>query len=186
MLPVDGLHLSGNVASMILRDATPEDATAIAQLGAEAFCAAFAHLYCEEDLSGFLAASHSPAKAAAEIANPGMRIRLAVEESGKLIGFCKLVLACGWPEHARAEKVIELKQLYTDPATTGRGIGAALMEWALDEARQQDAGEVQLSVYSDNHGAQRFYARYGFEKLADIHFMVGAQRDEEFLFARVL
>lgn len=45
---------------------------------------------------------------------------------------------------------------------------------------------MQLSVYSDNPGAQRFYARYGFAKVADIHFMVGNQRDEEFLFAKVL
>jgi ribosomal protein S18 acetylase RimI-like enzyme len=171
---------------MILRDAMPEDATAIAKLGAEAFCAAFAHLYCEEDLSGFLAASHSPAKAAAEITDPGMRVKLAVGAGGELLGFCKLVLVCSWPEYARADSVIELKQLYTDPGATGRGIGAALMDWAIACGAEREAGEIQLSVYSDNHGAQRFYARYGFEKIADIHFMVGQQRDEEFLFAKLL
>lgn len=171
---------------MILRDATPEDAPAIAALGREAFCAAFAHLYRAEDLEGFLAQNHAPAKAAAEIADPAMRVHLALGEDGKLLGFCKLVLACGWPEHARAERVIELKQLYTDPAATGRGNGAALMDWALSLARAQAAGEMQLSVWSGNHGAQRFYARYGFEKRADIHFMVGQQRDEEFLFACLL
>ena len=69
---------------------------------------------------------------------------------------------------------------------TGRGIGAALMDWALAQAAVEQAGEVQLSVYAENHGAQRFYSRYGFEKIADIHFMVGQQRDEEFLFARLL
>lgn len=171
---------------MILRDALPEDAPAVAALGREAFCAAFAHLYCAQDLDGFLAASHSPAKAAVEIADPAMRVHLAIGEDGALLGFCKLVLACGWPDHARAERVIELKQLYTDPAATGRGIGAALMEWALAQAATEKAGEMQLSVWSENDGAQRFYARYGFEKMADIHFMVGQQRDEEFLFARLL
>ena len=171
---------------MILRDALPEDANAVAALGREAFCAAFAHLYQAEDLDGFLAASHSPAKAAAEIADPAMRVKLAVDEGGALLGFCKLVMACGWPDHARADRVIELKQLYTDPSVTGRGIGAALMDWALAQAAVEQAGEVQLSVYAENHGAQRFYSRYGFEKIADIHFMVGQQRDEEFLFARLL
>lgn len=171
---------------MILRDALPEDAPAIAALGQQAFCAAFAHLYNAQDLADFLASSHSPAKAAAEIADSAMRVHLALGTDGALLGFCKLVLACGWPEHARGKRVIELKQLYTDPATTGRGIGAALMEWALGTARVQDAGEMQLSVWAENHGAQRFYGRYGFAKVADIHFMVGAQRDEEFLFARLL
>lgn len=171
---------------MILRDAAPEDAARVAALGKEAFCAAFAHLYGDEDLSTFLAASHTPAVVAKQIADPDMRIQLALNDDGKLLGFCKLVLACGWPEHVRAAPAIELKQLYTDPAATGRGLGAALMDWALAEAVARGAGEMQLSVWSENLGAQRFYARYGFAKMADIHFLVGNQRDEEFLFAKVL
>ena len=48
------------------------------------------------------------------------------------------------------------------------------------------ADEIQLSVWSGNDGAQRFYRRYGFEKVADIDFWVGQQRDEEHLFAKML
>ena len=48
------------------------------------------------------------------------------------------------------------------------------------------ADEMQLSVWSGNHGAQRFYARYGFEKVADVHFWVGAHRDDEFLLSLML
>jgi ribosomal protein S18 acetylase RimI-like enzyme len=65
---------------------------------------------------------------------------------------------------------------------TGSGIGAALMEWALGEARERGADAIQLSVYSENFGAQRFYQRYGFTKIADIGFWVGEQRDAEFLY----
>ena len=171
--------------ALTLRDAGPEDAPALAALGTSAFCAAFGHLYHEDDLSTFLAQSHSPAKVQAELADSAMKVKVAVE-GGELLGFCKLVLACGWPDHARAGNAIELKQLYTDPAATGRGIGAALMDWALEEAAARGADEMQLSVWSENAGAQRFYARYGFEKIADIHFMVGRQRDEEYLFAKLL
>ena len=56
------------------------------------------------------------------------------------------------------------------------------MDWALGEARALDADAVQLSVWAENHAAQRFYARYGFGKIADIDFYVGSHRDEEFLF----
>lgn len=171
---------------MDLRLALPDDAEALAELGRRSFCDKFAHLYRPEDLAAFLAQAHAPEKVAAEIADPAMRIMLACDEAGELAGFCKLALRCGWPEHARAASAIELKQLYTDPARTGRGIGARLMDWALDAAREHGAGEIQLSVFSDNPGAQKFYARYGFEKVADIHFMVGAQRDAEFLYARLV
>ena len=103
-----------------------------------------------------------------------------------MVGFCKLVMACGWPEHLRGTRAIELKQLYLEPALLGGGIGKRLMDWALAEARDDGADEMQLSVWSGNDGAQRFYARYGFEKVADIEFWVGNQCDEEFLYARIL
>ncbi len=170
---------------MELRKATPGDAAALAELGARSFVVKFGHLYTSEDLSTFLAESHTEAKVAKEIADPQMRVMLA-EHGGKLLGYCKLIMACGWPEHVRGQRAIELKQLYTDPEATGQGIGARLMDWALEEAAAFGADEIQLSVYSDNPGAQKFYRRYGFEKVADIHFMVGEQRDEEFLFAKVL
>lgn len=170
---------------MILRAATADDTAALAQLGAHSFTEKFGHLYRAENLAGHLAEAHSPAKVAKEIMDPGMRVMLA-EEGGRLLGYCKLVMACGWPEHAQGRRVIELKQLYTHPDAVGQGIGGKLMDWALEEARAFGADEIQLSVYSDNPGAQRFYARYDFSKIADIHFIVGDQRDEEFLFSRRL
>ena len=170
---------------MDLRPALAADAASLAELGARSFTVKFGHLYRPEDLASFLADSHGEAKVAKEIADPAMRIMLA-QDGERLLGYCKLVMACGWPEYARGDRVIELKQLYTDPEATGQGIGARLMDWAMEEARRFAADEIQLSVWSENFGAQKFYARYGFGKLADIHFMVGQQRDEEFLFARVL
>ena len=73
-------------------------------------------------------------------------------------------------------------------ATAGPGHGMRRKAGyrSLDEARSRGADEMQLSVWSGNDGAQRFYARYGFAKVADIYFMVGKQADEEFLFARML
>jgi ribosomal protein S18 acetylase RimI-like enzyme len=170
---------------MILRAATSADIPALSRLGIDSFVATFGHLYRPEDLTAFLDEAHSTAAIAAELADPTRLYRLA-EADGTLVGYCKLGLVCGFPEHARGRKVIELKQLYTDPARTGEGIGARLMDWALAEARGRGADEMQLSVWCDNAGAQRFYARYGFAKVADVTFRVGAQIDHEFLFARML
>ncbi|MEO6092256.1 MAG: GNAT family N-acetyltransferase [Novosphingobium sp.] len=168
-----------------LRPATASDAEALAAFGARAFVAKFGTLYASEDLATHLRKAHSPAAVAAEIASPAMRIALA-ERDGALTGYCKLVLRGGWPEHARGLRPIELKQLYTDPALTGLGIGSALTRWAFVTARECGADEIQLSVWSGNHDAQRFYARHGFVKLADVGFWVGDQRDEEYLFSKLL
>ena len=170
---------------MILRPALPADAAALAALGRDSFVAKFGDMYRPQDLAAFLAETHAEGVVVREIVKPLVRYRLA-ERDGALAGYCKLGLACGWPEHARGRHAIELKQLYTAPGATGGGIGSALMDWALDEAHAKGADEVQLSVWSGNTGAQRFYERYGFAKVADIHFWVGEQRDDEFLFARMI
>lgn len=173
------------MTALILRSAVPADVAALSALGRDSFVAKFGDMYRAEDLHSFLEQVYAPTAVAADMEDPQQLYRL-VERGGQLAGYCKLGLAGGWPEHARGRQLIELKQLYTDPALTGHGIGAALMDWALDQARARGADEIHLSVWSGNHGAQKFYARYGFAKLADITFMVGEQQDEEFLFARML
>lgn len=165
---------------MILRPAAPADIPALAQLGIASFVAKFGHLYQPQDLASFLDAAFAPVAITAELTDP-QRLYCLAETQGQLAGYCKLGLTCGFPEHARGTAVIELKQLYTDPKLTGQGIGAALMDWALTEARNGGADEIQLSVWSGNDGAQRFYARYGFVHVADVTFRVGSQLDDEFL-----
>jgi ribosomal protein S18 acetylase RimI-like enzyme len=168
-----------------LRPMLVADIPALARLGRESFVAKFGTLYRPEDLAAFLEGTHSDAAVAAEFADPNKRYCLA-ERDGALVGYCKISLVCGWPEYARGASAIELKQLYTAPELSGQGLGAALMDWALALGREHQAEEIQLSVWSGNDGAQRFYARYGFVKVADITFRVGEQLDEEFLFSLLL
>jgi ribosomal protein S18 acetylase RimI-like enzyme len=112
-------------------------------------------------------------------------VQLAIDDQG-IAGFCKMNLSPGWPEHARASNPVQLSQLYVDPMRTGQAIGARLMDWALDLAREHGADEIQLSVWSENFGGQRFYQRYGFVKVADIDFWVTNHRDDEHLYSLLL
>lgn len=166
---------------MILRPATLADAPALAKLGAETFIAAFGQLYTPEDLTAFLAQVHAPGPVAEEIAGKECTHCLA-EDEGRLVAYCKLRYPSHYADISGARDPIELGQLYALPGYTGHGIGAQLMEWALAHARTQGHDAVLLSVYSENYGAQRFYQRYGFAKIADITFQVGEQLDPEFLY----
>jgi ribosomal protein S18 acetylase RimI-like enzyme len=170
--------------ALILRPATKADIPALSRLAIDAFVAKFGPLYSEADLNTFLTESLSEPAIGAELANPDRVYRLA-ERDGVLLGYCKIGLTCGFPDHARGERVMELKQLYTAPDATGLGIGGKLMDWAMTEFAARGADEVQISVYAYNDGGHRFYRRYGFDKVADITFRVGEQLDEEFLFAQL-
>lgn len=166
---------------MILRPASLDDVPALAKFGSESFCAAFEHLYRREDLDSFLAEVYSEEAVAEEVSGSECIHRLACED-GELLGYCKMREPSWYAEHTDAARPIALGQLYTLPSRIGEGIGAALMDWAIAEARQRGCDAIQLSVWSGNSGAQRFYARYGFAKIADIGFQVGKQVDEEFLY----
>lgn len=157
------------------------EAARIAELGRSSFIEAFGHLYSQEDLEAFLALVYATEAVAGELASPNRVFRVA-EQDGEMLGYCKLGLDLTLDYDPGGMRIMELKQLYLRGSQTGSGIGAALMDWALSEARQRGFEAVLLSVWSGNHRAQRFYRRYGFEKWGDTIFMVGNQRDEEYLY----
>lgn len=164
-----------------LRPATPADVPTLAQLGRDSFVAAFGHLYDPADLATFLRDVYADEVVAAEVADPDRAYRLAWH-GDRLAAFCKLYRPSPFAGQSDAANPICLGQLYADAAYTGSGVGARLMEWALAHAQGAGHDAVQLSVYCDNTGAQRFYARYGFRKIADVDFWVGGHRDDEFLY----
>ena len=172
---------------MTLRPATPADAPALSRLATDSFVAAFGHLYRAEDLAAFLEEYRSVERYRADLANPAKRVQLA-EIDGKPAAYCLIVFGHQFDERPepRPERPVFISQLYCAPDMTGHGLGAALIEWAIAEARGSGADALQLSVFSENFGAQRFYRRYGFEHVADIDFWVGDHRDDEFLYELAL
>jgi diamine N-acetyltransferase len=171
------------------RGANADDVAALSALGRDSFMDAFGHLYSAENLNMFLTSVYSLETVAAEIADPDRLYRIA-EADGRLLGYCKIKLKTGFGDDIEPDlagrKAMDLAQLYMRGGMTGKGLGDALTRWAIDYGRTQGYDDVYLSVWSENLGAQRFYQRYGFAHYADIGFMVGNQRDEEFLYRLAL
>lgn len=168
---------------MILRPVSLDDVPALATLGRESFVAAFGHLYSEKDRNDFLEMVYSEKSVREEVEGPEC-IHQVADDGERMLGYVKLRYPSWYlDEHdTQARNPIALGQLYTQPDLTGQGIGAALMEWAIAEARERGHDAIQLAVWSENFGGQRFYQRYGFEKVAEFGFYVGEHRDEEFLY----
>ncbi|MEA3031620.1 MAG: hypothetical protein QOG13_2945 [Sphingomonadales bacterium] len=159
------------------RNAVPADAPAIDALFRESFNETFAHLYDPADLAAFFSA-FTQAAWRKEIGDPDFAFRLA-EADGALAGYAKLapVSLPVDPDGA----AVELRQLYVAGPWHGAGIARALMDWVLDQARDRGARTLYLSVFTANHRARAFYARYGFEAIGPYAFMVGAQADEDII-----
>ena len=79
-----------------------------------------------------------------------------VEDSGRVIGFIALI----------GNKI---GAIFVDPEFHGSGAGRALM----DKAREL-RGDLEVEVFKENAIGRKFYARYGFELLAEtIHEATG-------------
>ncbi len=94
---------------------------------------------------------------------------LVAETDGRMIGYVQFG-KCGFAE-ANPEMDYEVRRLYVLAEFQNQGIGAQLMDAALNQPRMKNAPRIFLDVWEHNHGAQRFYERYGFQ-------VIGAQRFE--------
>lgn len=166
--------------ALTVRDAVPGDLSALAALSQKTFTDKFGHLYHPEDLAAFLEESHGAAAYAAYLADPRNLIRVVEAEAGGLAAYL-LCSPLSLPAENTQPGAVELKRLYVDTPLQGRGLGSRFVGEALAWARAQGAPEIYLSVYSENEGAQRLYARYGWEKVGEFIFPVGRHEDLEFL-----
>ena len=75
----------------------------------------------------------------------------------------------------------EIQRLYILRGHQGGGRGTALLRTALEWLERDGPRTLWIGVWSENYGAQRFYARHGFEVVGEYSFMVGDHADREFI-----
>ena len=170
------------MTGLACRDATLDDAAAVADLFARCFVDTFAHLYRADDLDAFLAGITAQAFAE-EIDSPDFAIRLAEIASGP-IGFAKLGPPS--PTIDSPPGTVELRQIYVLQPWQGQGVAQPLYEWAESEARRRGGRHLQLTVFIGNDRARRFYERRGFADVGRYDFMVGNQADEDIVMRKPL
>jgi GNAT superfamily N-acetyltransferase len=169
--------------NLVYREAGPEDAGALAEVGEATFVETFGHLYSEADLAAFLDI-HSHSSWTVELADPSLAVLLVEDSEGRPVAYAK-VGPRSLPYTAAGE-AIELKQFYVLKPWQGAGIAPKLMDWVMSQAKARGAGEICLSVWSENERAKRFYARYGFSYVGPYKFMVGEQADEDEIWVKTL
>lgn len=168
--------------SLSIRRATVDDAGTLSSLARATFVESFGHLYEAEDLHAFLDDAYAVDKQAVILGHPDYAVWL-LEDDGRAIGHCAAG-PCGLPHPDVQPGDGELKRLYVLRECQNGGWGAKLFETAEAWLLQEGARTLWIGVWSGNPGAQRFYARYGFEKVGTYEFPVGRVRDLEFILRR--
>ena len=132
--------------SLVIRQATPADGAAVAQLN---------HLF-----NGVPADAQGVA-ARIERCTATERVFLA-EVDGLAVGFLSLWL---FPIVCYPEPYAEVSELYVCEGYRQMGVGTALMREAIEVARVEGAAELKVNTGFRNTAAQRLYTALGFENL---------------------
>ena len=167
----------------ILRRAVPADTHRLADIGRETFVETFGTLYPPDDLSAYLLAAYDTEATRLSLEDPAQASWLLEDASGRALGYATAG-PCGLPHSEAGPGALELKRIYLRPGVQGGGLGGALFDAVMTWMAAQSPPDVWIGVWSENFGAQRFYARRGFQKVGEYGFHVGNTIDREFILRR--
>lgn len=141
-------------SSVVLRRARAEDVPAIVGLlAADQLGTARDSVRSPEDLACY--------QRAFRVIDGDPAHTLVVAESGPdIVGTMQLSFIPGLARRGALRAQIEAVRVAD--AWRGRGLGAAMMAWAIGEARQRGCALVQLTSDKSRRSAHRFYERLGF------------------------
>lgn len=103
----------------------------------------------------------------------------------QLVGYAKLSEEKQPPE-LTSPKHIEIARLYAAKEKIGSGVGKALMNECLEKGRQKGKEVIWLGVWEHNQKAIQFYRRWGFEKFSEQTFMLGNDKQNDWLMKKQL
>ena len=165
-----------------IRRATIDDASTLSALAERTFTETFGHLYPPGDLKAFIDESYAVDRQRVILGHPDYAVWL-LERDGLAVGHAAAG-PCGLPHPLVRPGDGELKRLYLVKDEQSCGWGSRLLETAVSWLERDGGHALWLGVWSENFGAQRFYARYGFQKVGEYLFPVGGTHDLEFILRR--
>jgi GNAT superfamily N-acetyltransferase len=168
--------------SVAIRRAGPGDARELSRIAMATFTETFGHLYPAEDLQDFLHANYAVDACERALSDDRCAVWL-LEGDGVALGHA-MAGPCGLPHPEVTAEDGELKRLYLLAGARNGGWGGRMFETALAWLERDGPRRIWISVWSENYGAQRFYSRWGFARVAEYEFVVGRQRDREFMYRR--
>jgi GNAT superfamily N-acetyltransferase len=141
-------------SAIVLRRAVPADLPAIvALLAADQLGATRDGVRDDADLRAYQ-------RAFGEIDRDPAHVLVVAEAQGRIVGTMQLSYLPGLARRGALRAQLEAVRVHRD--YRGRGLGHAMLTWAISQARQRGCALVQLTTDKSRAGAHRFYERLGF------------------------
>ena len=100
-------------------------------------------------------------KAFAAIDADPRQLLVVADDDGLVVGTLQLTFLPYLTHRGGERALVEAVRVASDQR--GTGVGRAMLEWAIDQARQRGCRMVQLTTDKQRPDAKRFYESLGFE-----------------------
>jgi ribosomal protein S18 acetylase RimI-like enzyme len=172
--------------SILIRQATEEDAKLLTDLAYTTFWDAFAHhpKNAPDDLNHYMRQAFNQEQITSELAD-AKNIFLIAEIDGEAAGYSKIIIDNIEPG-ITATRPVELSRLYAHQKHLGQGVGQSLMDACFERARAEDRDVMWLGVWEYNPRAQRFYEKNGFRVVGSHVFRLGEDPQTDLLMQKDL
>ncbi len=172
--------------SIKIRYAMVEDAQTLTRIAWKSFYDAFADdpRNNPEDMKAYMDSAFSLGTIVADL-NDGNSVYLIAEIENAIVGYAKLKTE-STEDCVVSKNPIELCRLYALSEWIGHGIGASLMKACLEHAKENEHDVMWLGVWEFNYRAQKFYAKFGFEKCGEHIFQLGEDAQTDWVLQRGL
>ena len=162
-----------------LVEASVADADALSAAGERLFGQAYGGYSQADDLEQHVQKYFGRDCVATELEKPDVTYTIAFD-ADSIAGFIKVRRGPA-PDAVPAANAMEVQQLYVDAGSQRKGVGRALMDRAVEFARQDGQAGLWLSVWQDADWATGFYEAYGFRKVGIADFWLGRTRFLDYL-----
>ncbi len=147
------------------------DIDTLQKISVNTFIKTFAPHNTEEDMAAYVLSHLNHEKLLQEIQDPHSQFYIARVED-LTAGYLKVNSGPAQTE-LKDDKALEIERIYVDKKFQGRRIGEALLNTALEAARQLNCEFVWLGVWEKNINAIAFYQRFGFSEFDRHPFKLG-------------
>ena len=172
--------------SIKIRVATTDDAAMLSKIGWKSFYDAFADhpRNKPEDMKAYMDQAFSVETIAVDLADPTVTYLIG-EIDDQIVGYAKIKAKSTEP-CVTGTNPIELCRLYALQDWIGHGVGPSLMQACLDEAQKRGYDTMWLGVWEFNYRAQKFYSKWGFEKIGEHVFQLGSDPQTDWVLQRAI
>ena len=138
--------------------ASQEDAQCLHELGVAVYHSTYSEILAADQIAFMLAKNYSP-QALLQTMQAGQDFYLLIDPTGQAAGFIAL--------QEKDQHTLRIEKLYLLAAQQGKGQGRALLQFAMQTAKEQSYKKLELNVNRGNK-AYYFYLKQGFQVVQEI------------------